>query len=114
MDTICILYLSAVIVYIMFSSDRIPGGNAALSLMTVIQYATKLSADTELYMTAVERVLEYTAIKPEAELESTSDRKPPKNWPQMGEIVFKDMSLQYNESPHKVLKDINVCFKGGE
>ncbi|CAG2119190.1 unnamed protein product, partial [Medioppia subpectinata] len=100
MDTICILYLIAVIAYIMTNTNT-------LSLTGLIQYAIKCSADTESYMTSVERLLEYTAIKPEAELESTPDRKPPKNWPQMGEIVFKDMSLQYNESPHKVLKDIN-------
>ncbi|CAG2105078.1 unnamed protein product [Medioppia subpectinata] len=120
MDTICLVYVSAVIAYIMTNSDSIPGGNAgllltsALPLTNLIQYCVKQSADTESYMTAVERVLEYTAIKPEAELESTPDRKPPKDWPQMGKIVFKDMSLQYNESPHKVLKDINVCLKGGE
>ncbi|CAG2119116.1 unnamed protein product, partial [Medioppia subpectinata] len=65
----------------------------ALSLTTLSHWYVKCSTDTESYMTAVERVLEYTAIKPEAELESTPDRKPPKNWPQMGEIVFKDMSL---------------------
>ncbi|CAG2117107.1 unnamed protein product, partial [Medioppia subpectinata] len=120
MDTICIVYMSAVIVYIMISGDGIPGGSAgllltsALSLASLIQYATKLSADTESYMTAVERVLEYTAIKPEAELESTLYKRPEKDWPQNGEIVFNNMSLQYNESPHKVLKDINVCLKGGE
>ncbi|CAG2118752.1 unnamed protein product, partial [Medioppia subpectinata] len=91
-DTSCIIYISVVIVYIMLNTDTI-------STTSLIQLAIKLSADTESYMTAVERVLEYTAIKPEAELESTPDRKPPKDWPQMGEIVFKDMSLQYNESP---------------
>ncbi|CAG2115377.1 unnamed protein product, partial [Medioppia subpectinata] len=119
-DIICTLYMSAVIAYIMTSSDSIPGGNAgllltsAISLTNMIQHVTKLWTGIEYYMISVERVLEYTAIKPEAELESTPDRKPPKDWPQMGEIVFKDMSLQYNESPHKVLKDINVCLKGGE
>ncbi|CAG2100169.1 unnamed protein product, partial [Medioppia subpectinata] len=119
-DTICMVYVSAVITYIMTSSDPILGGNAgllltsALSLTGMVQICVRLSADTESYMTAVERVLEYTAIKPEAELESTPDPKPPKNWPQMGEIVFKDMSLQYNESSHKVLKNINVCLKGEE
>ncbi|CAG2117814.1 unnamed protein product, partial [Medioppia subpectinata] len=106
-DTICIVYLSAVISYIMTNSDDIPVGNAGLLLTSAItltwlnQSCVRLSAETESYMTAVERVLEYTVIKPEAELESTPDRKPPKDWPQMGEIVFKDMSLQYNESPHK-------------
>ncbi|CAG2118678.1 unnamed protein product, partial [Medioppia subpectinata] len=83
-DTICIAYLIAIIAYIMTNSD-------ALSLTFLVQWSIKLSATTESYMISVERVLEYTAIKPEAELESTPDLKPPKDWPQMGEIVFKDM-----------------------
>ncbi|CAG2117279.1 unnamed protein product, partial [Medioppia subpectinata] len=104
MDSFSIVYFSAVIAYIMISSDRINGENAGLlltsglSMISMIQLITHLSSATESHMTSVERVLEYIAIKPEAELESTPDRKPPKDWPQMGEIVFKDMSLQYNES----------------
>ena len=86
----------------------------ALTLTGITQYTIKCSADLESYMTAVERVLEYTRIKPEAELESTPDRKPPPDWPQTGEIVVKDMSLQYTESANKVLKGITVCLKGGE
>ncbi|CAG2118949.1 unnamed protein product, partial [Medioppia subpectinata] len=91
-DNICVLYLSCVIVYIMTTNDNIPGGNAgllltsALSITGLVQWSIKSSTDTESHMTSVERVLEYTAIKLEAELESTPDRKPPKDWPQMGEI----------------------------
>ncbi|CAG2110820.1 unnamed protein product, partial [Medioppia subpectinata] len=109
MDTICILYLISIITYIMISSNEILGGNAgllltsALSLTTVVQWSVKLSADTESYMTAVERVLEYIAIKPEAELESTPDRKPPKNWPQMGEITPSALEVKMIRKKVEVL-----------
>ena len=78
------------------------------------QYGVKCSADLESYMTAVERMLEYSRIEPEAELESSPDKKPQSDWPQSGEITFIDMSLQYNESPKPVLKNINCCLRGGE
>jgi ATP-binding cassette subfamily C (CFTR/MRP) protein 4 len=65
-------------------------------------------------MTAVERMLEYSRIAPEAELDSTADAKPAPDWPQTGQIAFQDMGLQYHESPKPVLRDINCLIKGGE
>ncbi|CAG2166187.1 unnamed protein product, partial [Oppiella nova] len=119
MDWICIFYISAVVAFIM-RSDGITDGYAglvlssALTLTGMTQYAIKCSADLESHMTAVERIVEYSRITPEAALESTADRKPPPDWPQNGEIVLKDMSLRYNESANKVLKGVTVCLKGGE
>ncbi|CAG2100059.1 unnamed protein product, partial [Medioppia subpectinata] len=119
MDSICVFYISAVVAFIMTFQDM-PGGNAglilssALTLTGMTQYSIKCSADLESYMTSVERMLEYSRITPEAELESPPERKPPTDWPQTGEIIFKDMSLQYNETTNKVLKHISVCLKGGE
>ncbi|CAG2102854.1 unnamed protein product, partial [Medioppia subpectinata] len=119
MDWICVFYISAVTAFIMFF-DNLPGGDAGLALSSALtltgmtQYGVKCSADLESYMTAVERMLEYSHIKPEAELESRPDRKPDSEWPETGEIEFKNISLQYNESPNKVLKGLNVLLKGGE
>ena len=78
------------------------------------QWGVRYSADLESYMTSVERILEYSLIKPEAPLESEVDKKLPQDWPQTGEIEFKDVSLQYNESPQPVLKGINCLLSGGE
>ncbi|XP_054158550.1 probable multidrug resistance-associated protein lethal(2)03659 [Oppia nitens] len=121
MDSICLLYISAVVVYIMFLSDSsMTGGNAgllltaSLAMIGTTQRCVKCSADVETLMTAVERVLDYTRIDPEAELESTPDRKPSVNWPQKGRIEFIEMSLQYPESPAPVLRDINFLVNSGE
>ena len=87
---------------------------SALMLTGMTQWGVRCSADVESYMTAVERILEYSQIKPEAELESTPDRKPPPDWPQKGEISFNDVKLQYESTPEPVLKGINCHIKGGE
>ncbi|CAG2162291.1 unnamed protein product [Oppiella nova] len=119
MDWVCVLYIGAVVAFIM-SYDDLPGGDAGLALSSALtltgmtQFGVKSSADLESHMTAVERMLEYSRIKPERELESRPDRKPVPEWPQTGEILFKDVSLRYNESPTKVLKAINCVLKGGE
>ncbi|CAG2108689.1 unnamed protein product, partial [Medioppia subpectinata] len=120
MDWICILYIIAVTAFVMAYPDVMDGGgvglviSSAITLTGLTQYGVKCSADLESYMTAVERMLEYSRIKPEAALESTPDRKPPPDWPQTGDIEFNDMSLQYADCPHKVLNGLNVSIKGGE
>ena len=68
-------------------------------LTGMTQWGVRCSADLESYMTAVERILEYSQIKPEAELESEPDKKPSQDWPKRGEISFIDVSLQYESSP---------------
>jgi len=37
-----------------------------------------------------------------------------KEWPKSGQIIFKDVSLQYNSNESPVLKNLNFEIKGGE
>lgn len=36
------------------------------------------------------------------------DKKPPKEWPQKGQIMFKNFSLRYSPDTPHVLKDLNI------
>jgi len=96
-----------------------PGGNAGLALSSALmltgitQYGVRCSADVESYMTAVERMLEYSRLDSEAELESSPENKPPKDWPKEGEIIFNDVFLYYEAIPKPVLKELNCHIKGG-
>lgn len=66
-------------------------------------------------MTAVERVLEYSNIKAEADLEAPKYKKPTIDWPKQGSITMKDFSLTYPGSGDiPVLKNLNCHIKGGE
>lgn len=69
--------------------------------------------ETPLTRPAVERVLEYQNLAPEAE-EVLPDSRPPKDWPQSGAIDFNDYSVRYREGSPLTLKNINLDIKAGE
>ena len=98
----------------------LPGGDAglalssALMLISITQWGVKQSAELESHMTSVERIVEYSRIESEAELESKPNKKPPTSWPSNGEIFLKEMSLQYKDMPEPVLKQLNCYINGGE
>ena len=64
-------------------------------------------------MTAVERVIEYCKLQPEAPLEIPKNRPDP-SWPQSGNIAFKSMSLAYSQEMPIVLKNISCQIKAKE
>ena len=81
----------------------------------MFQWGVRQSAELESQMTSVERVDEYSHLEPEKNLESTPDNKrPPKEWPDKGAIVFNDVSLQYNPEDPPVLKNLCFTVKGME
>lgn len=66
----------------------------------------------ENHMTSVERVLEYKKV--ETEPSRTSHMWIPKNWPQYGKIVFKNVSMRYRLEEANVLNDISFTINSYE
>jgi ABC-type multidrug transport system fused ATPase/permease subunit len=58
-------------------------------------------------MVSVERLVEYTRLDQEAPLYN-SINKPPPNWPEKGEIVFKNYKMRYRTGLDLVLKGVDV------
>src|SRR4051812_24313722 len=84
----------------------------ALGLTGMTQWGVRQSAEVENQMTSVERILEYSKLESEAELESV--QKPPLEWPKEGKIEMRNVSLTYENSPKPTLIDLNCVIKGGE
>ncbi|PFX21053.1 Multidrug resistance-associated protein 4 [Stylophora pistillata] len=90
---------------------------AGLALAYVVQrfgrthYAVQKTSEVENLMTAVERV--FTNTKLGCEPGYVIERRPPENWPNKGNIIFKDVSLTYYLGGSQVLKNIKVNIKGG-
>ena len=61
-------------------------------------------------MTSVERVFAYTKL--ECEPGYMIERRPPENWPNKGNIIFKEVSLRYYPGGPQVLKNIKLNIKG--
>ncbi|KAJ8878175.1 hypothetical protein PR048_022642 [Dryococelus australis] len=79
----------------------------ALMLTGMVQYGVRQSTQLVSQFTSVERVLEYTHLDKESELESTPDKKPPPTWPEEGCVSFINLSLKYSETDRPVLKDLD-------
>lgn len=84
----------------------------ALGLTGMTQWGVRQSAEVENQMTSVERIIEYSTLKPEASLKS--DYKFPINWPQNGQVIFDHVYLTYDGSSAPVLKDLCLEICGGE
>lgn len=63
-------------------------------------------------MVCVERILEYSELPSEAALESPEKLKD--DWPEVGEIIFDNVSLKYNEDGPPVLHCVTFTIAAGE
>ncbi|OAA66421.1 multidrug resistance-associated protein 1 [Akanthomyces lecanii RCEF 1005] len=85
----------------------------ALEITTDLMYTVKTSSQIENSLVAVERVLEYTAIPPEAPLESSPSTAPLPSWPTAGAIEFQHYSTRYRPGLPFVLEDLNLSIPAG-
>ena len=100
--------------------EGVSGGSAGLvfssplMLIGITQWCVRQSAELESQMTAVERIIEYSKLEQEADLESSNDNKPDEEWPNKGEIQMINMSVFYDNALKPVLKNICCFIRGGE
>ncbi|RZC85538.1 hypothetical protein C5167_041733 [Papaver somniferum] len=62
-------------------------------------------------MISVERILQYSKLTSEAPL-VIEECRPPSNWPEFGEICFKNLEVRYAEHLPSILKNINCKIPG--
>lgn len=82
-----------------------------MGFIGTLQWGMRQWSELENQMTSVERVIEYT------KLESEPDREKkllPIDWPQQGQVEFKDVKLKYNESEAYVLKGLSFIVQPKE
>lgn len=73
------------------------------------------AAEVENYMTSVERVLEFHKVESEeGKLLTKPGQNLPKDWPNSGDITFRNVCLRYSSSDPPVLKRLNFSIKSGE
>ncbi|KAJ8973530.1 hypothetical protein NQ317_015664 [Molorchus minor] len=66
-------------------------------------------------MTSVIRVLQYTKLDKEGPFETLSSKKPTREWPHSGKIIFKKvLYLRYAPEDPPILKTLNLEIKPGE
>ncbi|CAL8104322.1 unnamed protein product [Orchesella dallaii] len=117
-EIICVIFLTIVSFSFLLLQSSSDSGNlglaitSAMSITGWLQFGMRQSAEVENLMTSVERNVEYAKLTPEAPLESEPDKKPPSDWPSLGEICFSQVSLAYEEKD--VLKNLTFEIRARE
>ncbi|XP_023212679.1 multidrug resistance-associated protein 4-like [Centruroides sculpturatus] len=88
--------------------------NYGLMIFCYFQLLIKQTSEMEFQMNSVTRIMNYSKLKSEASYETSSDKKPPSDWPQKGEIQFDNVCLQYAKDKNTVLKNLTFCIHSGE
>lgn len=78
----------------------------------MLQWGMRQSAEVTNQLLSVERILEYEVLP--REIEPAIPKKPPTNWPNLGEVVFNNMGLRYFPEGSLVLKNLNFVVRPKE
>lgn len=87
--------------------------NYVLQITTSLTWIVRSSVLLENGIISVERILEYTKLTREGET-IVKEYRPDDNWPQNGNIEFKNYSTRYRETLDPVLKHISFKVKPSE
>jgi ABC-type multidrug transport system fused ATPase/permease subunit len=103
------LVLGTTVFVTLFIKDAGMAGLAitsSLSLVGIMNWATRQTTELEMGMNSVERLLEYLAHQSEAPA-VIPGRRPPLAWPAAGEIHVTDLVLRYRPDLPPVIKGIS-------
>jgi ATP-binding cassette subfamily C (CFTR/MRP) protein 1 len=85
----------------------------ALQITQTLNWLVRMSSDVETNIVAVERIKEYSETEQEAPWDVPTNQ-PLSNWPDNGQVDFKDYQVRYREGLDLVLRGISFSVKGGE
>jgi len=84
----------------------------ALQLTGLLQLSVRYAADSENYMTSVERILAFLDTPSEKDASLPSDPKRGE-WPTVGSLEIKNLSLRYRPELDLVLRSVSINIPGG-
>ncbi|KAJ8613210.1 hypothetical protein MRB53_037076 [Persea americana] len=110
-----VFVLGILVVTSRFTVNPATGGlvlSYILSIVQMIQFTVRQLAEVENNMNSTERI-HYYGTQLEQEPPPYAAQVPPE-WPQRGEIVFKDVEMRYRDGLPLVLQGLSMHVKGGE
>lgn len=110
-----IFIIGILVVTSRFNVDPSIGGlvlSYVLSVVQMLQMSIRQLSEVDKGMISVERVRYFgEELEEEAPLHTIQMRE---NWPESGEIIFKDVQMRYRENLPLILRGLSMHIKGGE
>ncbi|XP_068938922.1 ATP-binding cassette sub-family C member 12 isoform X3 [Petaurus breviceps papuanus] len=113
-----VTFIVATLVSLSYSS--ISASSKGLSLTYIIQLSgllqvcVRTGTETQAKFTSVELLREYISTCIPESTDSFRSVSCPKEWPQRGEITFKDYQMRYRENTPLVLSGLNLNIQSGQ
>lgn len=118
LDIMCFVFISFIMVYFMLIDPNQTGEKVglaitqAMTLLGMLQWGIRQSAEISNQMMSVERVLEYRDLEKETEPEKPATLQ--SNWPSRGCIEFRNVTYKYFEEAEPVLRGISFLVHSKE
>ncbi|KAB0798127.1 hypothetical protein PPYR_09120 [Photinus pyralis] len=120
LDVISVIFLAILTFqFIIFDDGTTLAGDVgllisqSLALTGMLQWGIRQTAEVASQMTSVERILQYTRLDKEGSFDSLPTNKPPRDWPQHGQVKFQNVVLEYVPG-ESVLNNLNFVINPGE
>ncbi|XP_031616914.1 multidrug resistance-associated protein 1 isoform X6 [Contarinia nasturtii] len=85
----------------------------ALQITQTLNWLVRMTSEVETNIVAVERIKEYAETEQEAAWENPN-AVVPKNWPEYGNVQFKNFEVRYREGLDLVLRGLTFTINGTE
>ena len=85
----------------------------ALTVTQTLNWMVRMTSELEANLVSVERIKEYTEVPMEAEW-IIPESRPPKDWPQSGQISFDNYQTRYRPELDLVLRGLTADIQSGE
>ncbi|GAB6030314.1 hypothetical protein CHUAL_005983 [Chamberlinius hualienensis] len=112
-----IVFLATIIAMIAASNGTVSPSFVGLAVSYTLlvpiylNWVVRHLSDLEMYMSAVERVHQYTHLDSE---NYNQGKEPRKDWPKNGEICFNEASLRYDSSLGSAISRLSLKIKPGK
>ncbi|XP_031639826.1 multidrug resistance-associated protein 4-like, partial [Contarinia nasturtii] len=118
LDMMVYVFIGVVLYIFLIVNEGVTGDRVglaisqALSLLGILQYGVRQSADVTNQLTSVERILKYSQLEPEIQPEVP--QKVSSDWPSKGKIEFKQVFYRYSADDEPVLRGLSFSVKPKE
>jgi ABC-type multidrug transport system fused ATPase/permease subunit len=87
----------------------------AMEFSNLLKFGARQGAELEQKFNSVDRTLDYIENIPfEAEWQSPKDKDLPAEWPAIGDLFFREVTMRYRPGLEPALKNISFKVNGGE
>lgn len=118
LDVMCFIFITCIVCYFLFIDKSMPGEKVglaitqAMTLLGMLQWGVRQSAEVSNQLMSVERIIEYRELA--TEKQPQRPRQMTADWPASGKIQLRHLVYRYYAEGEPVLRDLSLTIQPKE